>query len=173
MLPWEIRKRQEFFFIFIFFLICIYTHIVKQVTKHLWILYTIRRNYRWYPAPVFQIRIRKLKFGWRVRNRTREEEEQNKLSCGVDRSMEPLSTHSVSVRLMTDRGQNTVWEAFIYLAEVHLSSQDRRSSVESDVWLQVCPTAPIGNMNSNQRDRSIRVKPELRERLPVHLLAEH
>lgn len=49
----EIKDSIVFFNLFIF-PICIYTHIVKQVTKHIQIPYAICMNYKLYLALVFK-----------------------------------------------------------------------------------------------------------------------
>lgn len=47
--------QQHFTCLFFIFLICIYTHIVKQVTKHIQIPYAICTNYKLYLALVFKL----------------------------------------------------------------------------------------------------------------------
>lgn len=48
---------------FFIFLICIYTHIVKQITKQIYkYLMPFCTNYKLYLALVFQIRIEKVEF---------------------------------------------------------------------------------------------------------------
>lgn len=53
---WRNKRQDSVFtsFFYFIFLICIYTHIVKQITKHIQIPYAICMNYKLYLALVFK-----------------------------------------------------------------------------------------------------------------------
>lgn len=117
-----------------------------------------------------QIRIKKLKLRWRMRNGTGEEE-QNKyaLMQGRLQHVAIILRTKPTVRSVTDLGQNTIQDAFIYLVEVHLSRLSGlnkadhwavKTGVKQTLWnksvknrirLHVCPAAPIGNTNRSRR----------------------
>lgn len=62
--PENQRTGQHFIYIFFIFLICIYTHIVKQITKQIYkYLMPFCTNYKLYLALVFKLGSRNWSFG--------------------------------------------------------------------------------------------------------------